>query len=99
VENLKKVQYMADKVGMEFDAIISSVTGFGIFVELENTVEGMVSLAHIEDDYYIYNEKSMEVVGEQNGKIYKLGQKVKVKLSNADLENRRLDFLFCYEEE
>ena len=94
VENLKKVEFMMDKVGQRFDAIISSVTKFGIFVELPDTVEGLVSYAHIEDDYYVYNEKTMQAVGEDSGRVYRPGQKVRVRLINADLVNRRLDFVF-----
>jgi len=95
VETLKKVEFMADKVGEEFEGIISSVTRFGIFVELPNTVEGLVSYGHIEDDYYIYNEKLMQAVGEGSGRVYRPGQKVRVRLINADLINRRLDFVFA----
>jgi len=94
VENLKKVEFMADKVGQSFDAVISSVTSFGIFVELPDTVEGLVSYAHIEDDYYVYNEKSMQAVGEESGRVYRPGQRVRVRLINADLVARRLDFVF-----
>lgn len=94
VENLKKVEFMSDKVGQVFDGIISAVTRFGIFVELPDTIEGLVSYAHIEDDYYIYNEKLMEARGEQRGKVYSPGNKVRVRLINADLQNRRLDFVF-----
>jgi len=94
VENIKKVEFMSDKVGEVFGGIISSVTRFGIFVELPNTVEGLVSYSHIEDDYYIYNEKTMEAKGESSGNIYRPGQKVSVRLINADLINKRLDFVF-----
>jgi len=94
VENLKKVEFMADKIGQVFEAVISHVTSFGIFVELPDTVEGLVSYAHIEDDYYVYNEKTMQAVGEESGRIYRPGQRVSVKLINADLINRRLDFVF-----
>ena len=94
VENLKKVEFMADKVGRSFEAVISSVTSFGIFVELPDTVEGLVSYAHIEDDYYVYNEKTMQAVGEDSGRVYRPGQRVRVCLINADLVARRLDFVF-----
>jgi len=97
VDNLKKVQFMLDKVGEDFDAIVSGVTGFGLFVVLPNTIEGMVSLSHMEDDFYIFDDRNMEITGERLGKIYKLGQQVKVQLKNADLDNRRLDFIILDE--
>jgi len=86
---------MSDKIGKVFEAIISSVTRFGIFVELPNTVEGLVSYSQIEDDYYIYNEKIMEAKGELSGKVYRPGDRVYVRLINADILNRRLDFVFA----
>ena len=95
VDNLKKVQFMEDKVGEMFDAIISGVAGFGLFVTLPNTIEGMISLSHMEDDYYVFDERNMEIIGREFGKIYKLGQSVFVKLINADLDNRRLDFIIA----
>ena len=99
VENLKKVQFMADSVGEVFDAIVSGITSYGVFVTLPNTIEGMVSLAHMEDDFYVFDERNMEIIGRQAGKIYALGQLVCVKLINADLHNRRLDFVILPEDE
>ena len=98
VDNLKKVQFMSDKVGEIFDAIISSVTSFGLFVTLPNTVEGMIGLSHMEDDFYVFDERNMELVGREFGKIYTLGRQVCVKLTNADLDNRRLDFVIINED-
>lgn len=96
--NLKKAQYMQDKVGQIFDGIVSSVTNWGIYVELSNTVEGMVSFSDMSDDYYIFDEKNYEVVGEHYGNIYKIGQHVKVSVLRADIENRRIDLLFVRDE-
>ena len=69
---LKKLEYMVDKVGQEFDGIINGITTFGFFVELENTVEGLVRVENLKDDYYIYNEKMHCLVGEHTGKVYRL---------------------------
>lgn len=85
---------MKDKVGQSFDGIISGVTNWGIFVELPNTVEGLVSVKNMTDDYYIYEEENLQYIGEHNHKIYALGDKVRVKLIKANLYERNLDFEF-----
>ncbi|MBP3283910.1 MAG: ribonuclease R [Clostridia bacterium] len=90
--DLKKAEYMAQFVGEEFEGIISSVTSFGFFVELENTIEGLVRVESIEDDYYIYQEKLCAMIGERTNKIYRLGDVVKVRLMRADIETRKIDF-------
>ena len=90
--DMKMAEYMEDFVGETFDAIVSSVTSFGMFVELENTVEGLVSMVDITDDYYIYDDKSKTLTGERKGKIYRIGDKVKVTLIKADKDSRRIDF-------
>jgi ribonuclease R len=89
----KQVEYMADKVGEEFQVIISGVTSFGIFVqEIETKVEGMISIRDMDDDYYILDEESYSLIGTRKRKRYALGNKIKVKLVEADQENRRLNF-------
>ncbi len=93
-DSLKKVQYMKDKVSNTFDGIISSVTRWGLYVELPNTVEGMVSVSAMDDDYYIFDEKNMLYVGERTKKMYRLGDKVKVLLTRANVLERTLDFEF-----
>lgn len=93
-DNLKKVEFMADKVGQVFDGIISGVTNWGIYVELPNTVEGLVSLKDMEDDYYVYDEDNLRYIGEHTHKVYSLGDRVKVKLVRADLYERNLNFKF-----
>ncbi len=93
-DNLKKVEFMADKVGLTFDGIISGVTNRGIYVELPNTVEGFIAVKNMEDDYYIYDEDNLQYIGERTHKVYALGDRVKVTLVRADLYTRSLDFEF-----
>jgi len=89
---LKKVQYMLPHLGEEFDAVISGVTSWGLYAELDNTVEGMIPIASIQGDYYRFEEKDYALIGEHSGKKYALGQAVRVRLVNADLYNRTIDF-------
>lgn len=92
VDDLKKAEYMEDRIGEIFDGIISSVTSFGVFVELPNTVEGLVHITELRDDYYIYDEARLSLVGERTKKIYKLGDKVKVICTRVDLDNKDVYF-------
>lgn len=92
VDDLKKAEYMKDKIGEEFEGIISSVTSFGLFVELPSTIEGLVHITDLDDDYYIFNESHLSLIGERTKKIYKLGDKVKVECVNVDIENREIFF-------
>lgn len=91
-DKLKMVEYMQSHIGEEFTGIISGVTGWGIYIELENTVEGMVPLNSITDDFYKYDEENLRVVGERKGKIYSLGNSVKVICVKADKDTRTIDF-------
>lgn len=84
VDDLKKAEYMSERIGQEFEGIISSVTNFGMFVELPNTIEGLVHISTINDDYYIYDEKHLSLIGERTKHIYKLGDEVKIKVSKVD---------------
>ncbi len=93
-DKYKIVQYMKDKVGEEFDGIISGVTSWGIYVELPNTVEGMVSVKDITDDFYIYDEENLRYFGEHTHKTYTIGDNVRVLLPRASIETRALDFEF-----
>ena len=93
-DRLKMAQFMSERIGEEFDGIISGVTGWGIYVELENTVEGMVPLNDMEDDFYDYEEDSLRVVGKRTGKIYRLGDTVRVKVTRTDIQARTVDFMF-----
>ncbi len=94
VTSLKKVQFMSGHVGEEYDGIISGVTSWGIYVELPNTVEGMVSLSAMRDDYYIYDEEQLIYVGERTRKVYRLGDNVRVRVTSANITERKLDFEF-----
>lgn len=93
-DNLKKVQFMQDKEGQSFDGIISGVTNWGIYVELPNTIEGLVAVRNMEDDYYIYDEENLQYIGERTHRVYALGDKVRVKLVRANVSERNLDFEF-----
>ncbi len=91
-EDIKKAEYMENKIGEEYDGIISSVTNFGIFVELENTIEGLIRYETLGDEYFIYNEERREAIGEQSNKVYKIGDKVKIRVVDANKLLRRIDF-------
>lgn len=90
--DLKMTEYMADQVGNKFEAVVSSVTSFGMFVQLENTVEGLIHISNLKDDYYAYDEKTMTLTGRATHKKYKVGMPIKVVLTNANVEQHQLDF-------
>ena len=90
--DIKKAEYMENKIGEIYDGIISSVTNFGIFVELDNTVEGLIRYEKLGDEYYIYNEETRQAIGERTNKIYKIGDKVKIRVADANKLLRRIDF-------
>lgn len=92
VEALKKAEFMLDKLGEEFEGLISSVTSFGIFIELENTVEGLIRMADMTDDYYIYHERNHMLKGERTGKEYRLGDEVKIRVAKVNMDERTIDF-------
>lgn len=92
VDDLKKAEFMADKVGEDFDAVVSGVAGFGMFVALPNTVEGLVHISRMKDDYYAFVENQMALVGERFHKIFRIGQTCRVHLENVDVEQRQIDF-------
>jgi len=91
-EELKKVEYMKQREGDIFTGVISSVTSFGMFVQLENTIEGLVRMSSMDDDYYIYNEKQYCLVGERTRKTYRIGDTIDVILAKADVASRQIDF-------
>ena len=90
--DLKMAEYMQDKVGNEYDGIISSITSFGVFVELENTVEGLVRFADLGDDYFIYDEDRKTLLGEITKILYKIGDKMRIRVIRADKVSRQIDF-------
>jgi ribonuclease R len=90
--DIKKAEYMEKFVGQEFDGVISSITGFGFFVILPNTVEGLVRLEDLRDDYYVFDEKRLTLTGERTGHTFTIGDAVKVKLAAASKISRRIDF-------
>jgi ribonuclease R len=92
VEALKKAEFMMDKVGEEFNGIISSVTSFGMFVELENTVEGLIRLSDLTDDYYHHHELQHSLIGERTSKVYRIGDEVKVRVARVSMEEHTIDF-------
>src|SRR5699024_3094398 len=92
VDDLKKAEYMQDKIGEEFSGIISSVTNFGLFVELENTVEGLVHVSYMTDDYYQFNERHQALIGERTGKVYRIGEEVQIRVINVNMEEHAVDF-------
>lgn len=96
---LKKVEYMQDRISEEFDGVISGLTKWGAYVELDNTIEGLVHVVNMKDDHYDYLEERYELAGEHTGRVYKLGQKVRVRVLGVDSLQRTIDFEFCEEQE
>ncbi|MGD9153220.1 MAG: ribonuclease R [Gammaproteobacteria bacterium] len=91
-----KCEYMMDKLGQDYEGIISGVTGFGIFVELKNIfVEGLIHITALEDDYYFFDAVRHQLVGERTGKIYRLGDTLKIKVARVSLEDKQIDFVLA----
>jgi len=93
----KQVEFMQDKIGEEFPGVISGVTDWGLYVELENKCEGMVSVNTLDDDFYIFDEKNYSLVGRHTHRTFQLGQEVKVEIVRANLEKKQLDFRLVQE--
>ena len=93
VEALKKCEYMLPFIGESFEGNVSGLTNFGIFVELPNTVEGMIPLRDIRDDHYIFDESKYQIIGEHNKRVFSFGEHLKVILAKCDLETRTIDFI------
>lgn len=89
---LKKAQFMSDKVGEEFIGIISSITNFGMFIELENTVEGLVHISNMTDDYYRFEDRHLTMIGERTGRQFRIGDEVKIRVANVTIEESSVDF-------
>ena len=94
-EDIKKAEFMESKIGEEYEGIVSSVTNFGIFVELDNTVEGLIRYEKLGDEYFIYNEEKRQAIGEHTGKVYQIGDKVKIRVANASKLMKQIDFEIC----
>ena len=91
-EDIKKAEYMENKVGEEYEGIVSSITQFGMFVELDNTVEGLIRCEHLGNEYFIYDENRKILIGEKSKKTYKIGDKVKIRVISASKLLRQIDF-------
>lgn len=91
-EAMKKAEYMEDKIGNEYTGVISGVTNFGIFIELDNTIDGLIRFESMKDDFYIYNEINKTAIGKENKKVYKIGDRVNVIVKYANKEQRRINF-------
>lgn len=97
VVKMKKCEYMSKRIGQIYEGVISGVTNWGFYVELPNTVEGLVRVSDLYGDYYLFSEEKMELRGERSGRSYRLGQKVKVTVSGTDKLTRTVDFLPYFE--
>lgn len=97
--DIKMAEYMQDKIGKEYEGIVSSITSFGMFVELENTVEGLVRFSDLGNEYFIYDEERKTLLGEQTKTMYKIGDKIKVRVIRADKITRQIDFEKVEEQE
>ena len=91
-DDMKKAEYMQKHIGESFEAIISSVTNFGFFAELENGIEGLVRLSDLKDDYYIFNEKDLSLIGERTHTTYRIGDSIKIIVAASNPITRQIDF-------
>ncbi|WP_332695289.1 ribonuclease R [Halalkalibacter lacteus] len=91
-DSIKKAQYMEDKIGETFTGMISGVTNFGMFVELENTIEGLVHVSYLTDDYYHFDQKQYAMIGERTGKTFRIGDEIEVKVTNVNVDEASIDF-------
>ena len=92
VDDMKMAEYMEGHIGEEFDGKISGLTNFGMFVELDNLIEGLVHISTLKDDYYVYNSDIMAIIGNAKKKMYRLGDKVRIKVTGANKSNKTIDF-------
>ena len=91
-EKIKIAEFMSDKIGEEYEGVVSGVTSFGIFVELENTVEGLVHISNMVDDYYIYDDEKKELFGQGSRKVFKIGNAVKIRVDKVSIAKAEIDF-------
>lgn len=92
VDDMKIAEYMEKHIGEEFEGIISSVTNFGFFVELDNTIDGLVHVTDLSDDFYFFDEKNLRYIGQRTGKVFKMSDTVKVRVSSASKKEKSVDF-------
>jgi ribonuclease R len=86
-DDIKKAEYMRAHIGEEYSAVISSCTNFGIYAELENGIEGLIRLADLKDDYYVFNPDNLSLTGEHTGKAYRIGDSVDIIVASVDIKN------------
>jgi len=98
-EAIKKAEFMENKIGQEFEAIVSSITPFGMFAELENTVEGLIRFENMGDEYYIYDEEKKQLIGEHTKQVFKIGDKINIRVIEANKMMRRIDFELIEDEQ
>ena len=90
--DIKMAEFMHNKIGNEYEGIISNITSFGVFVELENTVEGLVRFENLGNEYFIYDDEHKHLIGERTNEVLKIGDKMKIKVVEANKELRRISF-------
>jgi ribonuclease R len=91
-EKMKKAEFMEDKIGEVYEGIISSVTNFGIFVELDNTIEGLIRFENLGDEYFVYDDQNKTLLGENSKVLYKIGNKITIEVLSANKDTREIDF-------
>ena len=97
-DKLKKAEYMENRIGEVYEGVISGITQWGIYVELPNTVEGLIHVASLPGDYFYYDENAYEMVGQNTGKTYKLGERLTIQVKSVDRFARTVDFMIPEEE-
>ena len=98
-DKLKKVQFMEQKIGEIFEGVISGITSWGIYVELPNTVEGLIHVSRLFGDYYYYSEETYEMLGRDTGRSFKLGQRIRIVVDGVDYFQKSIDFVLAPEED
>lgn len=96
-DKIKIAEYMSDKIGEEYDGVVSGVTSFGMFAELENSVEGLVHISNMVDDFYIFNNERRELYGQTSGKVFKIGDKVRIRVEGVSIARAEIDFVLIDE--
>lgn len=91
-DEMKKAEYMSTKIGEKFEGVVTSVTNFGLFVQLPNSVEGLVHISNLNDDYYEFNERELLLIGQRTGNVFRIGQTIEIIVTKADKETYEIDF-------